>query len=170
MLIVVLGWAELSNLIWHILEILRDFSLNYLLDSRKDFKQLLTRIRISEGDTMFSAIAWAYCGHSYVKGTQANTPSLSGALCNIKYTSKTHLKLKSREDSFACNLCSNCPIVFFAQGTAVFCERVLRRKTNSWDLSLRCISDGYPISYSPPPYHHPSSNLNYARLYYRHYI
>ena len=79
------------------------------------------------------------------------------------YPSETHLKLKSREVSFVRNLFHVVLLCWtFAQSTAVILpcslqnfsasgrqEGVLCRIENSRDLSLKCISDRYPILQGP---------------------
>ena len=87
----------------------------------------------------------------------------SGALRNIGYLSEIHLKLKSREISFAHNSCFDRSLWNFAQSTAVSLpcsvqnfkligqlQRKLWTNEFSRDLSLRWVSDGYPILHSTP--------------------
>ena len=81
------------------------------------------------------------------------------ALYNIRYPSEIHIKLKSREISFAHNSCFSWPIALklcaeHGSIIAVLCAKFQTDWTNeiSRDLSLRWVSDGYPIFHSTPDY------------------
>ena len=87
-----------------------------------------------------------------------STQIYPGALCNIGYSSKTHLKPKSRETLFARNLYVTQLFWNFAQSMAVslpysaiwILQHMLRMNEISRNLSLRCVSDGYPIFHRAP--------------------
>ena len=104
----------------------------------------------------------------YIASHLASIYCLSRTLCNIEYSSETHLKLKSREISFVHNMSrlSNrfeiCPIV---PNTAVIlpCSvqnfktigsltRMLWGNEFSGDLSLRWVSDACPILHITPDF------------------
>ena len=82
------------------------------------------------------------------------------------YPFETHLKPKSHENSFANNSFSSYPIVF-KFGTDYCCVlcKISTRLNNwnrcheiSWELSLRWVSDGYPIA--QPPWSYPHAGVN----------
>ena len=82
------------------------------------------------------------------------------ALCNIGYLSETHLELKSDEVSFVHSLfCKYAIVLKFCTMHDILCsvqnyimtgqlKRMLWTNEISWDLSLRWVSDEYPLLHS----------------------
>ena len=100
------------------------------------------------------------CYKTLIVTTQAvwlvHLPHVLGALCNIGYPSEIHLKLKSCEISFSHNSCFSWPIAaslscsvqnFKSTGQL---NRMLWTNEISRDLSLRWVSDGYPMLHNTP--------------------
>ena len=89
----------------------------------------------------------------------AKVETWPGVLCNIEYPFETPLKVKARENSLVHNIGFNNLIVlkFCTVPCSVQNYKVIERlKHMLWtneisrDLSLRCVSDGYPILHSTP--------------------
>ena len=86
----------------------------------------------------------------------------SEVLCNIGYSSETHLDCKSREIPFAHDILFNRFKNVYRVARQLYFGalcKVLKRLDNwnmtwtdeiSWDLSLRWVSDGYAILHSTP--------------------
>ena len=101
---------------------------------------------------------WDYHSHKPNKGVEA--------LCNIRYSSETHLKLESHKNLIVHKIVFLCHIVlkFCTEHGSIIA--VLRAKVymigypqnklwaneTSRDLSLRCVSDGYSILHKAPEY------------------
>ena len=76
-------------------------------------------------DTNMFVDGWALFGAGFCAGT---VMLKSGAMCNMRYPSETHLKLKSRKISFVHNIRFSCPFVLkfcreYGSITAVLCTK-----------------------------------------------
>ena len=98
----------------------------------------------------------------YSRKKQSYQALEAGVLCKIGYPSETHLKLKSREISSITSVSIVQSVWNFAQSTAVTLScsvqnfKAISQLHELWaneisrDLSLRWISDGYPILHKAP--------------------